>query len=122
MLLKDKYYTVLNEARTDEQNAVFHCELKADCDVYRGHFPEKPVSPGVCNIEMIKECVMVLTGKSLIIKTIKQCRLTAVATPSVCPEVDVTVQAVPTDNGYVVVARIADAERSYMEFKGEMTL
>jgi len=122
MLLKNKYYTVLGETRIDEQNAVFHCELKADCDVYRGHFPEKPVSPGVCNIEMIKECVMMLTGQSLLIKTIKQCRLTAVATPFVCPEVDVTVQAVPMEDGYSVVARIADQERSYMEYKGEMAV
>lgn len=122
MLLKNKYYTVLSETRIDEQNAVFHCELKADCDVYRGHFPEKPVSPGVCNIEMIKECVMMLTEQNLVIKTIKQCRLTAVVTPSVCPEVDVTVQAVPTEVGYSVVARIADSERSYMEYKGEMAV
>lgn len=122
MLLKDKFYKVLGENKTDGNNAVFHCALLADCDVYRGHFPHKPVSPGVCNIEMIKECVMLLTGKKLVIKTIKQCRLTAVASPAVCPEVDVTVAVTPCEGGYNVVARIADAQTSYMEYKGEMAL
>lgn len=128
MLLKDRFFKVLSESRTDEQNAVFHCQLLADCDVYRGHFPHKPVSPGVCNIEMIKECVMMLTGQKLIIKGIKQCRLTAVASPEVCPEVDVTVAVAPVFSegeslaGYNVVASIADAARSYMEYKGEMAL
>ena len=25
-------------------------------EFFQGHFPNNPVSPGVCNIEMIKEC------------------------------------------------------------------
>lgn len=122
MLLQDKFYKVTGVVKTDEQNAVYTCELLKDCDVYRGHFPEKPVSPGVCNIEMIKECAMMLTGKKLVIKGIKQCRLTAVATPEVCPVVEVTVNAVPTESGYTVVAKIADQKQSYMEYKGEMAV
>ncbi len=122
MLLQDKFYKVNGVEKTDEQNAVFHCTLLADCDVYRGHFPGNPVSPGVCNIEMIKECAMMLTGQRLVIKGIKQCRLTAVASPTVCPEVDVTVAVTPVEGGYSIVASIADSNQSYMEYKGEMAL
>lgn len=122
MLLQDKFYKVNGVEKTDEQNAVFHCTLLADCDVYRGHFPDNPVSPGVCNIEMIKECAMMLTGQRLVIKGIKQCRLTAVASPTVCPEVDVTVAVTPVEGGYSIVASIADSNQSYMEYKGEMAL
>ena len=120
MLLKDKYFKIRSVSRENELNAVFHCELLADCDVYRGHFPEKPVSPGVCNIEMIKECAMELIGSKLLIKTIKQCRLTAVAAPQICPEVDVTLAMTPTEEGFSVIAKIADTDKSYMEYKGEM--
>ena len=122
MLLNNKFYKVLNETRPDEQHAVCRCQLLADCDVYRGHFPHKPVSPGVCNIEMIKECAMMLTGEKLFIKGIKQCRLTAIASPEACPEVNVTVGVTKTEGGYTVVASIADETRSYMEYKGEMTV
>lgn len=120
MLLKDKFFTVLHEEKITANDAVYLCELKADCDVYQGHFPGKPVSPGVCNIEMIRECAEMLTGKDLKISTIKQCRLTAVASPSVCPKVDVKVNvaAIEGTQSYNVVATIADAETSYMELKG----
>lgn len=121
MLLKDKFYKVLSVEKPDENTALYHCQLLADCDCYRGHFPGKPVSPGVCNIEMIKECTMLHTGKSLLINTIKQCRLTAVATPIVCPEVDVRVNVTAKGDAYTVVASITAGETSYMEFKGEMT-
>jgi len=120
MFLKDRFFKVLSETKQDENSAVYHCQLLADCDVYRGHFPHKPVSPGVCNIEMVKECAMLLVGKDLRIKGIKQCRLTEVASPQVCPEVDVTISVVPTEDGYTVTAKIADSEKDYMVYKGDM--
>lgn len=119
MLLKDRFFSVLHEERITANDAVYLCELKSDCDVYAGHFPGKPVSPGVCNIEMIRECAEMLLDRDLKINTIKQCRLTAVASPSVCPKVDVkvSVAAIEGTQSYNIVASIADAERSYMELK-----
>ena len=124
MLLKDKFFTVLHEERLSANEAIFLCELKPDCDVYRGHFPGKPVSPGVCNIEMIRECTEMLVGEDLLIDTIKQCRLTAVASPSVCPKVDVSVSVARLEGtqNYNVVATIRDAEQSYMELKGTFVI
>ncbi|MBO6012723.1 MAG: beta-hydroxyacyl-ACP dehydratase [Bacteroidales bacterium] len=124
MLLKDKFFTVLHEERLSANEAIFLCELKPDCDVYRGHFPGKPVSPGVCNIEMIRECTEMLVGEDLQIDTIKQCRMTAVASPSVCPKVDVSVSVARLEGtqNYNVVAMIRDAGQSYMELKGTFVI
>ena len=122
MLLKDKFFTVLHVEKISNNEAVYLCEINPQCDVYRGHFPGKPVSPGVCNIEMIRECAEMLAEKDLFISTIKQCRLTAVASPTVCPKVDVKVNIAASEDGssYDIVSTIADAERSYMELKGTL--
>lgn len=120
MLLENRFYKILQK-ETDGTTGLFTVAILPDCDVYKGHFPNDPVCPGVCNIETIKECAMVLTGKELRIKTIKQCRLTAIATPSVCPEVTVNVTATPSnDNTYTVLATIKDNAQTYMEYKGTM--
>lgn len=119
MLLQNTYYEI-TDAGTDSREGVFRIRLLPGCEVYRGHFPGHPVCPGVCNIEMIKECAMLLTGRKLFISTIRQCRLTAVASPSICPEVDVTVGIRPVEEGFVVSARISDKEKTYMEYKGNM--
>jgi 3-hydroxyacyl-[acyl-carrier-protein] dehydratase len=120
MLLENRFYKVISEEKNDGQGK-YQLAILPDCDVYQGHFPGDPVCPGVCNIETIKECAMMLTGKQLRIKSIKQCRLTAIATPSVCPEVTITLSATPSaDNSYTVLATIADEKQSYMEFKGEL--
>lgn len=124
MLLKDKYYKIMKENRLDANNGVYLLSLLPQADVYRGHFPQKPVCPGVCNIETIRECAEMLTGRDLFIKTIKQCRLTAVATPQICPLIDVTVSVARIEgtDSYSVIGKIADAEIVYMELKGEFSI
>jgi 3-hydroxyacyl-[acyl-carrier-protein] dehydratase len=124
MLLKDKFYRVQQENVLNPLHGVYLIALLPDADVYRGHFPHKAVCPGVCNIETIRECAEMLTGKKLFMKTIKQCRLTAVATPQVCPLLDVDVMLTPNQDSsaYIIQARIADAETTYMELKGEFSI
>lgn len=118
MLLKDKFYSIIKEEKTEGQGT-YHVAILPDCNVYEGHFPGDPVCPGVCNIETIKECAMMLTGKDLRIKSIKQCRLTTIATPTVCPEVDIQVNATDNNDGtMLIVATIADDKQTYMTFKG----
>ena len=119
MLLENKYYKVLRARENGEGKAVFHVAILPECNVYEGHFPGKPVCPGVCNIQTIKECASLLVGKELRIFSIKQCLLTAIATPTVCPEVDVEVEVKEVDGKYSIVATISDEIRLYMTFKGE---
>ncbi len=121
MLLENKFYKVLSEVRQAEGlGATYRVAILPECNVYDGHFPGEPVCPGVCNIETIKECAMLLTGEALRYSSIKQCRLTALATPTVCPEVDVNVSLVENEGGYAVQATIADEKQTYMILKGQL--
>lgn len=121
MLLENKFYKVLSEKRHAEGlGASFHVAILPECNVYDGHFPGDPVCPGVCNIETIKECAILLVGEALRYTSIKLCRLTALATPAVCPEVDVDVTLEKTAEGYEVQATIADAVQTYMILKGQL--
>ncbi len=121
MLLENKYYKIQGKEENDT-STIFHIDILPECDVYQGHFPGKPVCPGVCNIQTIKECAMIITGKKLFLDSIKRCRLTAVATPQICPQVDLTISATPKDNGFEIEATIADAKQAYMDYKGYMTI
>lgn len=120
MLLENRFYRLMASGQ-DGMSGTYKVAILEDCDVYEGHFPGDPVCPGVCNIETIKECAIRLLGRDVRIRTIKQCRLTAVATPTVCPEVTITVCATPVaDNAFNVVASVKDDNRIYMEFKGTL--
>ena len=114
MFLKDKFYKVTKED-VSGTSATYTLAILPDCSVYDGHFPGNPVCPGVCNMQTILECAMMLTGKDLHYNTIKQCRLTAIATPEVCPEVTVSVSV---DESYTILAEIKDSKQTYMTLKG----
>lgn len=120
MLLENKFYQVLSEERAEGLSAKFHLAILPECTVYNGHFPRDPVCPGVCNIETIKECAILLAGEQLRYSAIRQCRLTALATPTVCPEVDVQIVLSPAANGYGVQATISDEKQTYMILKGQL--
>lgn len=120
MLLENKFYRVLSEERGEGLSAKYRVAILPECNVYDGHFPGDPVCPGVCNIETIKECAILLCGEQLRYSTIKQCRLTALATPTVCPEVGVQVNLSPSGEGYALQATIADDRQTYMILKGQL--
>lgn len=121
MLLENKYYRLISACMNGE-SAVYHLALLPDCDVYHGHFPGCPVCPGVCGIELVKECAMRLTGYKLHIGIINKCRFTALASPDMCPYVWVSLTAVPKESGYEVEARVSGPDKLYIEYKGLMLI
>lgn len=119
MLLENRYYQLVSQEIAGERGA-FHVRLLPECAIYQGHFPGNPICPGVCQIEMIKECATLLTGKDLRIRSVAQCRLTALASPTVCPELEVEVLTSSVENGFLVRATVSDDKQKYVDFKGEM--
>ncbi len=119
MKLLDSYYKIVNT--TERVGATVFCvELLSGCKVYEGHFPGHPVSPGACNMQMIKELAERISGQPLHIASIKQCRMIDVISPQDTPALTVAVALAPTEQGFAVTASIA-ADTVCLTFKGEMT-
>ena len=116
----DYYYTIKSQ-QTVGNVALFDVLLLPDCSVYEGHFPGKPVAPGVCNIQMIKECVELLTGKQLLLAYIDRCKFTHLITPQQHRELQIRIELSdnPEDKPLKVIASIGRDETEYMVFKGE---
>ena len=82
MLIAD-YYTILGKEHSEENTYVFRLALCPEADVYRGHFPGDPIAPGVCTLQMIKECLQsVLRREEMRLARIKQCRFSRLLRPS----------------------------------------
>ena len=123
MKLKNNYYKQLEVCHQDVATVIYHVALLPDCNVYRGHFPDEPVCPGVCNMQMIKECTEEFVGKQLHQTSVKQCRLTALMTPAECPDVNVRIDVLSaSEQSFTIKASIYDHKQIYMEYRGEMTV
>ncbi|MDR2138334.1 MAG: beta-hydroxyacyl-ACP dehydratase [Tannerella sp.] len=111
------YYTV-NSRWTEGDTTVFEVSLNPVSAVYRGHFPDMPVAPGVCNIQMIKECVERLTGRRLMIRYLAQCRLTTLLNPQQHPDLQVHIQLLENSDTLVrAQTAIGQQEETYFTLR-----
>lgn len=107
--------------------------LNDRCRVYRGHFPGNPVSPGVCNVWMLKDIAENILAKAeandpsqkknrkLFMQSIDRCRFTEVISPQRCPELCIDMHLSPSADGTTLVeAAISDATTQYLDFKGKV--
>lgn len=85
-LLTD-FYTITLSENVDETNRRVHVLLNPQHPVYAGHFPQQPVVPGVCMLQIIKECVEKNCQSSLQYKQIASCKFLAAINPHETPEI-----------------------------------
>ncbi|QED36986.1 hydroxymyristoyl-ACP dehydratase [Antarcticibacterium arcticum] len=80
MLLKD-FYTVDSTSRKGEMYATRLSINKAH-EIYKGHFPDMPVTPGVILMQLFKEEAERNTGKKLLLEKASNVKFTAVVDPN----------------------------------------
>ena len=82
MLIKD-FYTVLKTTVIDTNTIHVTLKLNKNHDVFNGHFPDNPVTPGVCMIQTIKEITQNHVNNSLFLKHISNIKFTALINPNI---------------------------------------
>ena len=123
-MLLGEYFTI-QDRKEEENNVIFSVVLNPAHKVYKGHFPDMPVSPGVCNIQMIKECLQQEVGKKLLLKNISQCKFLSVIIPSTNGHLLISMKITETEEkSYKIRAIITNPEgtMSFVDFKGEFVL
>ena len=58
------FYT-LQSYDKNEKSFVANIILNKDHEIFKGHFPGNPVTPGVCMMQIVKELTEEFTGKKL---------------------------------------------------------
>ena len=72
---------VIEQTVKDDNYFVSTIRLNASHPVYKGHFPGVPVTPGVCLLHMIRDCVSGVLHKKIRYKEISNCKFLAVVNP-----------------------------------------
>ena len=75
------FYRILGKS-CHGTHATYDILLPTACEVYKGHFPNEPVVPGVCSIQMLHELAEDCIADKLNITGIKQCRFIGLLCPS----------------------------------------
>jgi len=82
MLLKD-FYSVTSSSEL-EGEFITEVKINKDHDLYRGHFPDRPVTPGVILMQLFKEEAERRSNKKLQLETALNVKFMAVVDPNIC--------------------------------------
>lgn len=117
-ILKDDFYTVSNITQTENQiKATIH--INAAQAVFKGHFPQMPVVPGVCQVQIIKELLEENTGASTMIISGDNIKFTGMILPDKHPIVHAEINFTKTANIYIVDAKLFFEDIIFTKFKGK---
>ncbi|MDR1459748.1 MAG: hypothetical protein LBI60_06010 [Bacteroidales bacterium] len=82
-MLKDSFFSILIHTITDNHKADFTIELNPNHTIYKVHFPNNPITPGVCIIQMAIELFSFLKQTDFKLKKIKTAKFVHPIIPSV---------------------------------------
>jgi 3-hydroxyacyl-[acyl-carrier-protein] dehydratase len=80
MKLKDNFFLIKNFFPT-ETGFDFIIELNPEHYIYQAHFPENPITPGVCIIQIIKELLIEILPYKIFLKKIDNVKFLNVINP-----------------------------------------
>lgn len=111
------FYT-LKSLNKGTDNYICEIALNPIHPVYEGHFPELPVTPGVCMLQIIKECVSLSVNTPLRYAHVNSCKFLAVVNPKENAELELTFTINET---YGIQAVLSVVGNPVMKLKATLT-
>jgi 3-hydroxyacyl-[acyl-carrier-protein] dehydratase len=112
------FYTIELEDQ-GEQDSIFELRLNPDHPIYEGHFPDQPVVPGVCMLQMVAELTSEAVGQVLKLQKANQAKFLIPIVPQQYPRIQLTTRYATTDEQtWKVTASIQVGEQVFFKFKG----
>lgn len=95
MTLKNNLYSIIS---SDADSRSFRLSLNPDCEIYHAHFPGKPITPGVCIIQIVSELLPDTLGFNVELHSVSNAKFLAVINPMETPMVNCNLKKITTDD------------------------
>ena len=116
MFLND-FFKIVNQNSTSE-TITSEIELNANHKIFDGHFPGFPVTPGVLQLQMVKEILEQHLKKKMVTKAMRTCKFLKILNPMETPLLFIDLKFVQ-DNFLNVTASATNGDEVY--FKAQIS-
>lgn len=107
MLQEKGFYRTLSQTADGSGNYTIQVRLNPDHEIFEGHFPGNPVTPGACMIQMVKELTEGILGYKLRMKQASNVKFMALINPLTHPVLDLSLEILIDDVSQVKVKNVA---------------
>ncbi|MCW3467527.1 3-hydroxyacyl-ACP dehydratase [Chitinophaga nivalis] len=116
-MLAGNFYTITTQTQ-DAGQVTTTIELNAAHPIFEGHFPEQPVVPGVCMMQIITELLRGALQQPVTLQKAGQMKFLNMIDPGKTPLVDVTISFKTEEAGQKVNATLKRDDTTFMKFQG----
>lgn len=120
-LLND-FYTVTHTENTGENKFLARVLLNAAHPVFKGHFEQMPVVPGVFQTQLIKELLQEQVQADLLLSKGDNIKFMSMIVPGQNPEITAEISYRKDENKYLAEARLFAENTTFTKFKGTFSL
>ncbi len=118
-MLEGSFYSVISYTPT-ENGAKTSVKLNRESPIFKGHFPETPIVPGVCSVQMVHELVEKVTSKKLKLVEADNIKFLGIINPDETPEIDIDLTYHCNEQElFTTSATIGSNGTIFLKFKGQ---
>lgn len=110
MRLADNFYRVDKIEPIRDNSFDVTVTIAKEHPIYKGHFPEQGVVPGVCTLTIIKECLALILKREVFFAAIKECKYLSALLPQEDIKVIIHISISDLSKVNVVIDRIDDRQ------------
>ena len=113
MILLNLFFCITSHDEVEGKH-IYHIRLQPEHFVFKAHFPDAPIVPGVCQVGIVGEVLSLHTGKKLHLAYVKNIKYLKTMQPTEMVDYNLTLhEIIPEGNGYKVIASFSTPEATY---------
>ncbi len=122
MILLNDFFTI-DDTVNSETEIWAELRINANHKIFEGHFPNQPVVPGVCMMQMIKEILEQVIDKQTDLVQAADMKFLAVINPVENNLVHASISYASDENGAInIAASLFKDELVHFKFKGQFLI
>ena len=109
-------YTI-HDVDLEGQKLHARISLNADHEIYSGHFPDTPVTPGVCQVNMVRDGISLATESKLYLAEAKSIKFLSMLPPDE-KDLNLTLEYTLDGETYKVKSELTSGDKTFLKFSG----
>ncbi len=117
MILGNTFYSV-NDAQVDmNQSFNYKVCFHAEDQIFKAHFPNQPIVPGACLVQISKEMIENIQKSAIRIVHFNQLKFLNTINPNDIPEVELNIQFKMDQNQKIALIKFQKETQSFAKFE-----
>ena len=118
-MLTGKLFNIIEIVKSEQSDYCISFNCNQDHEIFKGHFPDEPILPGVCMVQFVRECIENAFNKKLQLKNSKTVKFIHIIDPRKEDKLVLELKTNLTENGIIEAkAAIKNDSTIFFQMRG----